>query len=108
MILATWDDALFFSEGLAAVKTGGKWGFIDKSGKLVIPATWGEAEPFYEGLARVETGGKWGFVDKSGKLVIPAMWDDIILYEHMFTVVMEETFGGSLDSTGTGFVEIAP
>jgi hypothetical protein len=26
-----------FSEGLAAVKVNGKWGIIDKKGKMVIP-----------------------------------------------------------------------
>ena len=32
-----FDEATDFSEGLAAVKIGGKWGFVDKSGKFVIP-----------------------------------------------------------------------
>lgn len=51
-----------FSEGLAAVKINGKWGFIDKTGKMVIPATFSGAKDFSEGLAAVEINGKWGYI----------------------------------------------
>jgi hypothetical protein len=33
------DELMPFSEGLAAVKKGEKWGFIDTTGKLIIPIT---------------------------------------------------------------------
>lgn len=55
-----------FSEGLATVIVGGKYGFIDKTGKQVIPCLYDDAWNFSEGLARVEVGEKWGFVDKYG------------------------------------------
>ena len=49
----------------------GLWGYIDKTGKTVIPCQWHSAKPFSEGLAAVEdeyfTGG---FIDKTGKLII--------------------------------------
>ena len=32
-----FDGALPFTEGLAAVRLGDKWGFIDPSGKVVVP-----------------------------------------------------------------------
>ena len=31
-----YDACSSFSEGLAAVKKGGKWGYIDKTGKTVV------------------------------------------------------------------------
>jgi WG containing repeat len=31
-----FDNALPFSEGLAAVKLGGQWGFVDAAGKRMI------------------------------------------------------------------------
>jgi hypothetical protein len=78
-ILAKYDYAGDFSEGLAQVKLGLKWGFIDKTGKEVIPLKYDSAKWFSEGLAKVELGGKRGFIDKTGKEVIPlkyyvAMW----------------------------------
>ena len=33
-----FDEAKTFSEGLAAVKVGEKWGYIDKAGQVVIAA----------------------------------------------------------------------
>ena len=49
------DDARDFSEGLAAVKvsttSGARWGFIDMTGKWVIPAKFSnEPYPFIEGF----------------------------------------------------------
>ena len=58
-----------------------KYGFADKSGKLVIPTKFISAGSFHEGLAAVYVGGadtgdtglrggKWGYIDKSGEMVI--------------------------------------
>ena len=52
-----------------------KYGFIDKSGKVVIELQFDDAGYFSEGLARVEKDGKWGFIDKSGKVVIEPQYD---------------------------------
>lgn len=67
-----YDDIGFFSEGFAAVEKDGMYGFIDKTGKLVIPTIYEYVQPFSEGLAAVNRDGKWGFIDKKGKMVIPA------------------------------------
>lgn len=70
-----------FSEGLAAfnlggeweeemfgpVLGGGKWGFINTSGKLVIPVQYEEVGGFHEGVASVKVGEKYFFINKSGK-----------------------------------------
>jgi hypothetical protein len=37
VIKPQFDGALPFTEGLAAVSIGKKWGFIDSSGKVVVP-----------------------------------------------------------------------
>ena len=67
-----------FSEGLAAVKIHDnddeKWGYIDKTGKIVIQPQFSQAGTFSEGLATVliENGTKKNYVmiDKTGKIVI--------------------------------------
>ncbi len=72
-----FDKANNFSEGMAAVmiKEGSteKWGFIDKTGKLVVAATY-RLEPgrFSEGLAPVRIGEsasnyEMAYIDKTGK-----------------------------------------
>ena len=59
-----------FSEGLAGVKVGDKWGFIDTKGKMVILPQFDEALKFSEGLAAVFIECRWGYIDKTGALVI--------------------------------------
>lgn len=47
-----------------------KYGFIDKTGKVVLPCQWKNAWPFREGLAQVEDfNGKKHKIDKTGKIV---------------------------------------
>jgi hypothetical protein len=70
-----------FNNGLAAVavkNTDGalKWGYINKTGEMVIPATFEDAGTFYEDRARVKINGKYGFIDKTGKLIGEAIYDD--------------------------------
>jgi hypothetical protein len=38
-----------FYEGLAVVRIGGKWGYIDRTGKYVINPQFDSAFPFFEG-----------------------------------------------------------
>jgi hypothetical protein len=86
VIKPLYDKALSFSEGLAAVMTKDgyteKWGFIDLTGKMVIPATY-KLRPgrFKEGLAAVRIGDsqsdyEMAYIDKAGKRVIEnKKWD---------------------------------
>ena len=47
-----------FSEDLAAVQVGIKWGYVNKSDSIVIPAIYDFTMLFYNGLALVRTGNK--------------------------------------------------
>lgn len=64
-----------FSEGLAPVRVGDKWGYVDKSGWMAISAQFDDAEPFADGLALVQIGSlgdrRFGYIDHQGSLVIP-------------------------------------
>jgi hypothetical protein len=60
VIKPQFEDAKLFQEGFAAVKKAGKYGYIDKTGKLVIPAKYFVAKPF-----------RFGFYAASGKVTEP-------------------------------------
>ena len=48
-----------------------KYGYIDHSGKWVIPRSFVAADDFHEGLAAVMgRDGTWGYIDKAGEFVI--------------------------------------
>ena len=66
-----WKAVGDYSEGLAAVKDANdKWGYIDKTGRLVIPCQWKDAGWFIEGQALVrDANGNWVEIDKTGKVV---------------------------------------
>lgn len=60
-----YDDVLPFSEGLSCVKINGKWGYINKTGKIIlnIPDTI-EVFPFAEGMAHAKMNNKYGFIKR--------------------------------------------
>ncbi|MHB8067861.1 MAG: WG repeat-containing protein [Desulfobaccales bacterium] len=53
------------------VTQDGKWGYIDQTGRLIIPCKFESAADFSEGLAAVDIKEKTGYIDKTGKVVIP-------------------------------------
>lgn len=57
------DSAVFVTKDM-------KFGFVDKTGKIVINAQFDEANYFCEGLAAIKLKDKYGFIDKTGKIVI--------------------------------------
>ena len=61
-----YDDAGNFSEGFARVALNDKVGFIDKTGKQVVPCVYDDAWDFSEGLVGVALAGKSAFIDESG------------------------------------------
>ena len=58
-----------YYEGLAMVRLDKKYGFIDKTGKEVIPIKYDYAEGFSEGLAQVKLNNKWFYINQKGECV---------------------------------------
>ena len=64
-----------FSEGLACVKDSkeGKWGYVDKAGKIVISHQFNLPDDFHGGLSYVRVGnyktGTIGYINKAGKFI---------------------------------------
>jgi hypothetical protein len=63
---ASFEDASDFSERLAAVASGDRWGYIDPAGTWVVPPHFEAAGPFREGKAPVRLKNRWGYIDKKG------------------------------------------
>ena len=57
-----YDGAWAFSDGMAMIRVGNNYGFIDKNGKEVVPCKYDEAGDFSEGMAAVKLDGKWGYI----------------------------------------------
>ena len=101
-----YDDAESFYDGLAKVarEVGDdyKYGYINKSGKEVIPCKFDDAENFHNGLAPVANNkDKLGFIDKTGRLVVNYKYDEVDFDEELgkFRIVLNEK-EGLLDNSG--------
>ncbi len=64
------DNNLKASSPLFPIFQDGKYGYIDKTGKIVINPQFTDSSSFSEGLAKVRIGKKYGYIDRTGKLVI--------------------------------------
>lgn len=65
------------TDGLIPARVGKRWGFVDRSGGLVVPARYEKVEPFSEGLAAVRRGGHWGFIDEMGVEIVPPHYGSV-------------------------------
>lgn len=107
-----YTDIKEFSEGLAAVKKGNKWGFIDTTGKTVIPYQWNYATSFYNKLASVFDGtvssygfpdtktGAYGFIDMTGELAILCEFTDVYSFTEGLKPVKKDDKWGFIDDAG--------
>ena len=98
-----FDAARDFSDGLAAVSLGGKWGYISKNGSSSIPFKYEQCGRFIDGLARVKLYGRWGFIDKTGITVIPFKYAMAADFSDGLARVSDNGKNGFIDKTGQWF-----
>ncbi|PKL01317.1 MAG: hypothetical protein CVV56_01585 [Tenericutes bacterium HGW-Tenericutes-1] len=66
----------YFQEGLARVVKNGKFGYIDKTGEIIIDFDYEDAGHFSQGLAYyANSEGKYGYINKKGEIIISPKYD---------------------------------
>ena len=66
------DIASYFQEDFLAAKQNGKWGFIDKTGKVTIPFMYDYPASFFLGVAVVRLGKESFTINKKGERLTKA------------------------------------
>jgi len=89
------------SAGEGYINENTKYGFVDVTGKVVIPLIYESCGGFAEGLSSVSKGEKYGFIDKTGKEVIPLTYD----YCFDFNDGIAKVKSGGYDDGKYGFVD---
>lgn len=103
MINPQFDYATSFSSnGLARVKLGGQWGYINKTGSYIINPQFDFACNFQSGAAVVKVGDKYGLIDESGKYLISPQYTDFGTHVMCNRIWFADDAGknGFLDVTG--------
>jgi len=94
-----------FSCGMARVTRAG-WdhvsGYIDTTGRLVVPLQYRNCDDFSDGLAAFIQDGKTGFIDTNGNVVIPPKFDhtDYEGFRDGLCRVSERGEGGYINKRG--------
>ena len=101
-----------FNEGLAPVYNEKGCGFIDKTGKLVVPMRYDSPSPIYDdiplsevlyfsqGLCAVRYKGKIGFIDKTAKFVIEPQFKEGKQFHGPLAFVVTEKHVGYINRSG--------
>jgi hypothetical protein len=102
IIPLTFQNAFGFSNGLAPVFTEEKWGYIDVTGKMIIPAIYNTPYAFNNaGVAIVRKGDKCGLISKSGSVVLPLEYDKLFTFNtNDYWLVKHNNLYGIVNNAG--------
>jgi hypothetical protein len=102
-----FEDVRYYSasRGLFLVKSGGRFGYVDRAGKWVVPPEFEELGDFAEnGLALAKAASdpdRWGYIDLTGKWVIaPDFKDAWPFTPNGFATVLDKTGYRLIDTRG--------
>ena len=105
-----WADVECFSCGLAAVEIESendgeliyKYGFVDRSGRVVVKPQFDWVGSFSDGLAlaTLETNGPSGYIDTTGYLVVKPQYDDADNFSEGLAPVKKDGKWRFIDRTG--------
>ncbi|MFZ6008983.1 MAG: WG repeat-containing protein [Bacteroidota bacterium] len=88
------------SEGLRAIKSDGRLGFVDSRGRLRIANRYENVKSYSEGLAAARIRGKWGFIDHEDKIAIQPAYEDVTPFKDGYSLVRQNNLFGLINKTG--------
>ncbi|MBQ7239757.1 MAG: WG repeat-containing protein [Bacteroidales bacterium] len=87
----------------------GLWGYIDRTGKMVIEPQFLNAETFSEGKApvcvEVNRVRKWGFIDEKGEMVFEPQFERASSFSEGLAAVLVDSLWGYIDHHGELVIE---
>ncbi len=88
------------------IEVGGKFGYIDSAGQVVIKPQFDRAERFSEGRAAVVINDKYGYIDESGQMIVAPRFKFAGPFHAARAVVaVPETGVGYVDAEGRLVIE---
>ena len=101
------DNAGPFSEGHAAIKVNGVWGFVDRSGHMVIAPRFNDGDPFSEGVTGAEDDESHteGYLDPQGKWAIAPQFETAFSFVNGIAAVVDKDRTYGIDHSGQHVIE---
>lgn len=92
-------------EGLQCVRRGGKYGYLDKMGRKVLPFVYDNAAPYVEGLAYFCIGEDYGFMDETQMPVFYLDCDSVSNFQDGLAYISVDGKYGYIDQSGEIVIE---
>ncbi|HEU0119283.1 MAG TPA: WG repeat-containing protein [Bryobacteraceae bacterium] len=106
ILLFAFSLALAAQPVLFPIRVGRQSGFIDRTGRVVIPPRFDQAEEFQEDRAVVWIGSQAGYINTAGELVIPAIYTTAKAFTDGRALVSRDGKYSVIDRTGKTVAEI--
>jgi hypothetical protein len=87
-------------QGLSGALIDGKYGFVDRSGKLRIANRYEKIGSFSEGLAPVKIGDLWGYIDPTDKIAIQPRYSEVGGFQKGVAIVKRDGKANLIDKNG--------
>ena len=106
-----FDDVRPFRRGIAIVRQRGKWGAVERNGRLAVQFAFdafvtGLADGRYvegftdEGLAIVEVGGRKGVIDRTGRVLVRLAYPTVVIHPVAFLFADDNGRWGAIGRNG--------
>ena len=106
----TLDEAYPFKNGLAKIRKGKKYGFLDQQGNLVGKMEYTAIESASNDRYKVAIGGamrngvllgaQWGYLNKNAEVVVPIKYQYIGIFDDGIAAITVDGKSGFMDSEG--------
>ncbi len=94
-----------FYDGMARVRVGEKWGYIDQRMRPQIQPTFEAARDFVNGKAAVRIDGKWGYIDRRGQIIVQPRYEAADDFDETLAMVKRDGLWGYVDASGREQIE---
>lgn len=71
LLLGTYTQAEEVDDYLFKIRKNGKWGYMKKTGEILIPPAFDDVSIYVNGYMAVSMNGSWGIIDRYGNIVVP-------------------------------------
>lgn len=108
----SWTDDRYadLHEGRACGCVNGKWGYVDRKDRVIVPYIYDHASDFSDGRACVGIGTKgnrkYGYVDRDGNVVIPLVYDTPAEFIDGIAYVTRDGKQGTIDKDGNELIPV--